>query len=1001
MKNGLKSTLSDSIKKPSIVKNLSKTSMMLFLIVFSSSLLGQTHQWKRTNPGGGGWFSSIGASKSGIVLAGSDLSGAYRSKNGGRSWDVIGPSRGLPQTHIGGMGFHRTNGDIMFLASGGIYKTDDGGDSWKQVFEGGGYVTDIEFATNKPWIGYASRHKGNWNTTNAEIYRTTSTGNNWTRVDTNLPKLRIIKMVVNPKNANELYLLSGKGRPVCTVADVYKSTDGGKTWKNMTARNNFEGFTEVADLAIDPKTPNTLYITTVKGDCKERFWRDGLNSKLYKSTNGGQSWKKIQDQGGLIFIDPRNTSKVTTIEISAVADWNPRSGTRVSNDGGKNFEKISDVGKWETTFHGETQGTYGGTGDGYARTIGEDLSNPANLYWTNSQWVMGSKDGGKNFKVLHAKQVRPGFWQSTGVDNVNMVDVDINDGDKNIIYTSWYDIGFWRSLDRGRSWQSCNNDKHGWGKGKGGNSFSVVSDPSRTNVVWTAMSPNQRANDPTYLLKSTDKGHRDSWEESNKGLPKKKISGLSLNTKSPRTKRILYVTADGDVYKSTNDGENWSKVYDCNGCRFTAVDRFDGNVVYAGGEAGLKRSTNAGRTWKDVSHAEMKGKNGIGFWDFKKYTGVHDILTDPNNKNWVYVAAKGERKGLYRSTDQGRTWKKLLTDDYMRKVAVAPIDSKIIYATSSSAVHSGGYKATSNGILFSNDGGNSWKKQNQGMAYPFAMAIDIDNTNTPKVIVGSPGPGFQMANVPLGKNPPPGVQDGVQEVDIKVNGIYTIKNMSNGQNIIAPQWDKHNARMYSSKKVFGDHKWKFEHLGNGLHHIKSVGTGRYLEAFGAKCENGTNINTWTSGNANHHKWYVTKVGSSHFIRPAHCKSKALDKSLGDDGNVKLWSYSKSNTNQKFELMPVGNTREGNIAKLADFGAIEIYPNPAQEELWLDLSAYSESSIRYTIMTPMGNEVAHGKFDASHGSNESIDLDQLRAGMYIIRILAEGENGHDKKFFISK
>lgn len=90
----------------------------------------------------------------------------------------------------------------------------------------------------------------------------------------------------------------------------------------------------------------------------------------------------------------------------------------------------------------------------------------------------------------------------------------------------------------------------------------------------------------------------------------------------------------------------------------------------------------------------------------------------------------------------------ILTDDYMRKVAIAPSDSDVLYATSSSAFEAGGYDADSRGILFSDDGGASWMEQNQGMAYPFAMAVGIDHAANPSVYVGSPGTGFQKSWVP-------------------------------------------------------------------------------------------------------------------------------------------------------------------------------------------------------------------------------------------------------------
>ncbi|SIS49490.1 Por secretion system C-terminal sorting domain-containing protein [Zobellia uliginosa] len=726
-------------------------SLLLCLMCFTLTINSQTHNWKRTNPGGGGWFGSIGVSQSGIILAGSDLSGAYRSRDGGATWDVCGDSKGIHGTHISGMGFHKTNGNIMFVASDGLYKTTNGGDTWRLVLsEGKAYISDIEFGTNNPSVGYAARHQGNWNTLNAEIWRTKNVGNTWERVDVNLPKTRIIKIVVNPKNENEVYILTGKGRPVCSVADVYKSTDGGANWKNLTANNNFEGFTEVADFAIDPNNPNVQYLTAVKADCSNRYWTDGLDSRLYKSTNAGRTWNKIHDQGGIILINPKN-SNLRIIETRAVASWNSRSGTLLSTDRGNTFQKIADVSTWETSFSGSTQGTYSGVGDGYARTIAQDPSNPDNLYWTNSQWVLGSKDGGVKFRVLHANKIGNKGWQSTGVDNLVNVDMAISPKDPNLIYLGLADMGIWRSLNKGVSWENCNTDdpKYGWGDGKGGNFHSIVADPSRANVVWVTCKEG-------YILKSTDKGEKSSWTEVNRGiLSNKYVNGLSMNVKSPSNNRILYVTANGDVYKSTNDGNNWTRVLKDKFCNYTAVDQFNGEIVYAGGTKGLWRSTNGGRNWSRLNQLnDLPANNETLDIRNKGYKGISDIVTDPNHQNWVYVAVNGfgENRGLFRSKDKGNTWKKLLTDKYMRKVAIMPKNSNIIYATSSSAMGSGGLLEGSNGIWFSNDGGNTWSKQNQKAAYPLFNAIDISNEDRPYVLAGSQGTGFQKAKVYLSSN---------------------------------------------------------------------------------------------------------------------------------------------------------------------------------------------------------------------------------------------------------
>ncbi len=716
-----------------------------FIIVLTTSLIhSQTHNWQRTNPGGGGAYSTVGASISGIIIAGSDLSGAYISTDGGQNWDVIGVNKGLTETHVSGVGFDRIDGNILYIGTeNGIFRSTNGGNTVSQVLIGG-YITDIEFGTNNTNIGYASYHP-EYDSNQGVIYKSTNQGLSWSQISTDLPSgIRILKIVVNPSDANTSYVLTGNGRFACGLADVYRSTNGGVNWTNITA-----SLPEILDVAIDPNTPENIFITTMNADCSEEFYWTDLDGSIYKSTNGGTSWgSPLSSNTGIIWIDTNISSTLRLIDTREPYPWEDTAGTFTSTNGGISFTKTGDVNNWDTFFNEELFHSYGSSFNGISKTLGEDLSNTNNYYWITSQWIYKTANNGTTFNNIFTDEVSTGFWQSRGFDNVNMMDISISKVNSDIIYLAYFDIGIWRSLDHGNSWQSCNSSNYsGNWDGKGGNCATILADPNRSNVVWASMSGNQNGQTPTYLLKNTNTGDKNNWTLSNTGLPDEEVMGLSIDTNSSSTNRTLFVTAQGDVYKSTNDGANWSMSFNCNGCRFTAVDQFDGNLIYAGGEAGVWRSTNGGTNWTDISNSEMKASSGINFWD-GNYDGVFDIKIDPNNADWIYATAIGSGKGLFKSIDKGANWQKLLTDDFMRKMAIAPQNSSILYVTSSSAFEAGGYDSDSKGILFSNDGGQTWSQQNQDMAYPFALAVAVDYLTDATVFVGSPGIGFQKSAVP-------------------------------------------------------------------------------------------------------------------------------------------------------------------------------------------------------------------------------------------------------------
>lgn len=721
------------------MKNHLFSKINLFILILPILIIGTGtgHTWQRTNPGGGA-FSTVNAGPSGIIIAGSDLSGAYRSMDRGKTWDAIGASRGVTNTHISGVGFDPSNENIIYLGTpGGIFRSSDKGDSFTRVLDHG-YINDIETAKSDSSAAYAT-YATAWNSLQAYIYKSTDGGVTWSQRSTLFEGYRLLNIMISAQDHNILYVLTGKGRGGCGPAEVYRSMDGGANFQRIGL-----SLGNIMDFKIDPTDHNKIYATTFNGGCAEKWYYTDREGEFYRSLDGGDTWQQMSQRTGIIWIKSDNPSIIRRIEPRNAADWNPESGTWQTTDYGASWVKTGNFNTWE---HGHRIGK-GGMGigfDGFCKCLGEDMSDPDAIYNVTTQWIWGSFDGGVIFKNLFTDEISPDFWQSRGFDNVNMVDMKISEVNSDIMFLGYFDIGLWRSLDHGLSWQQCNNENFtgSWGN-NGGNVASICLDPSRANVVWATMSLHQQGASPTYLVRSDNTGERSSWVASHSGLPLEEIMGISVDRNSPDNNRILFTTALGDLYKSTDDGYTWTKVLENNGIRFTAVHNTDSSCVYAGGGSGLWRSLDGGISWSKIGLPEMEGT--MEFWGNSNMRGIFDITPGIHDADWLYVTTFGTDKGAYRSKDRGTTWEKLYTDSYMRKISVSPLDKNILYITSSKAMTWGGYSGVSKGLLFSHDRGTTFTQVNEDMAWPFAMTVEIDDAGW--VFVGSPGTGFQKSRVP-------------------------------------------------------------------------------------------------------------------------------------------------------------------------------------------------------------------------------------------------------------
>jgi photosystem II stability/assembly factor-like uncharacterized protein len=704
--------------------------LLAALGVAAAAIPASAGPWVAANPGAGGAFTSIGAGPTGVILCGSDLGGAYRSLDRGQSWNAIGPAQGMDAAHVSAVAFDPQNASVMYLGSEwGLFRSADGGATFQKVSPSN-YIAAVAAAPSSPSTVYAAYHP-TYDGTQSGLFRSTDRGLTWSNVATNLPStLRITKLAVHPTSPGVLYIVSGTDLFITNATpSLWRSQDGGSTWTRLG-----QSLGNIWDFALDPVTPQTLYVTVYTGTP-----RSSWSGSTHKSTDGGATWTQKGSHTGAVMVK-RDQPQIVWVIDPDRDEGTSEQGVWQSTDGGNSWSKKSAMGSWDSGWQ-VANWAYGGGGYGMAKVFGQDLSDPNVIFWTHWQFVFGSFDGGGRFENLFTREVSPGWWITRGIENVAVTGVAISEANPSRMYTGYYDIGLWRSLDGGASWQTCNHPSYtGAWNGNGGCSVSIIPDPSRADVVFAILGEEA---DLATVVKSTNAGERSSWTGANGGLPSGFVYGLSMSKASPSTQRTLFVTSGGDVYRSTDDGASWSSVFNCTTCRVTAVDPQNGNLVYAGGEGGLWRSTAGGASgsWTAIGPAAFSGSVS-GELKEVQWTGIHAITPDPRNMGRVYVAAYGSGKGVYRSNDQGATWSQLRTGDYFRGVAVNPLNANGIFATSSRAYKAGGSPGGSEGVLRSQDGGQTWSSLNDGLAWPYGGPIAIDPWSPSKVIAGSPGTGF-------------------------------------------------------------------------------------------------------------------------------------------------------------------------------------------------------------------------------------------------------------------
>ncbi len=649
-------------------------------------------------------------------------------------WQFAGP------TNIGGritdIEMHPSSQQVIYFgaASGGVFKSTDGGTTFNPIFDQNNSLSigDIAIANtdaNTIYVGTGEANCGGGSTTydGMGIFKSTDGGNTWANMG--LAQVRNVgRIAVNPKDKNTVYA-AAMGDLYGKTPDrgVYKSTDGGNTWNNVLFINDSTG---AVDIAVNPANPDTVFAATwtrVRTPARRNY--GGPDCNIWRSYNGGNTWTKLANglpansaTNGRIGLDiaPSSPNVLYTIYADNIGSF-------------KNIYKTIDNGNTWTTVNGSSLSGMYSTYGWWNGKIRIDPNNP-NIVFAVGFDVYRTTNGGNNWSGVtngvhvdhHSVYVHPA--------NSNLV-LDANDG------------GFYKSTNGGTSWNKYNsapisqfyacdidfqNPTHLYG---GLQDNGVQYTPTGALNNWTSIF----GGDGFYCLVDPT-NNANVYCESQYGNLNTSMNGiggsdrmnwctpLALNPLNPSS--VYY--GSQRLYKSLNKSASWNAIspdltngnQGNNGVVFgtlttISVSPVDTNIIWIGTDDGNVRvTTNNGGSWANVS-------SGL---PVRWITRVAADLSAPGT---AYVTVSGYKwddftPHVFRTANYGATWTSISSN-----LPLAPANDIIIDPTNSQQL----FVATDVGVYYTNNLGASWQLIGSGM--PIVPVTDICLHNPTRTLVAA------------------------------------------------------------------------------------------------------------------------------------------------------------------------------------------------------------------------------------------------------------------------
>jgi len=662
------------------------------------------------------------------------------------------------------------------VAAGGVWKTTNAGITFSPVFESEGSFSVGCVAidpnnSNVVWIGSGENNNQRSVNYGDGVYKSEDGGKSWSNMGLKSSE-HIGRIVIDPANSDIVYVAAYG--PLWTSGGergIYKTTDGGKTWKNILSVSEHTGFNEIH---MDPRNSNTLYATAHQRQRKVfTYIGGGPESAVYKSTDGGATWNKIMSglPKGDIGRIGMAISPVNPDVLYAIVEAAEGAGVYKSTDRGASWEK---------------QSSYSSSGNYYQELVADPKD--VNKIFALNTYLGVSTDGGKSFKILGEK--------SKHIDN-HAIWIDPANTDHLLVGC---DGGLYESFDAADNWLfkpnlpvtqfykvATDNALPFYSIHGGTQDNFSIGGPSRTlssngifNSDWYFTSIGDGfetqvdQSDPNIIYAQSQYGGLVRYDK--KSGEFFDIKPIEMNGESTNrwnwdapllisqfdNKRLYF--ASNKVYRTDDRGNTWklispdlSRQIDRNkltvmgkvwsvdavakngstdiygNITTIAESKLDENLLYAGTDDGLIHvTTDGGRNWTKIDADNIAG--------VPAKTYVNQLIASLHDKNTVYATFNHHRYGdfhpyIYKSTDAGKTWAAIQNNLPERgtayTIAEDHVNKNLLFA------------GTEFGVFFSIDGGQKWVQLKGGMPTIAVRDMEIQRREN-DLVLATFGRGFYV-----------------------------------------------------------------------------------------------------------------------------------------------------------------------------------------------------------------------------------------------------------------